>query len=351
MVPPLPIVLPDEDDVTAAYRVYLPDGETLATSTVSVSGTGLDGFAQLGFLDLDVTSGSVSITPSVTLGAEDPKSGFDDGKADLLELLTAAVVAADGTTDIDDVLTVATVGNDVDAHFVFGNAVIGSSGRLDIAGDVTGSIVDNVDLRETAIAGPDDVDAGVLGIGQTFGDTLQLAELSPTDVVALVADSLDAIAGSAAVSAGDVRIPLIDVSLNEVTGLTGALTEAATALRERAPTSVTELEASVDDALASNGLGGAVVGFTPAGTDTDPELTIALDAGVSVEASFPVSFELSDGDRRVQRRPNRRRVPPRRSRADRLRPGARPEPGRLSPACRDRLRSRPRPPVRLLPHW
>ena len=289
--PGAPVVLPDEDDVTAAYRVYLPDGETLATSTVSVSGTGLTGFAQLGFLDLDVISGSVSITPSVTLGAQDPGSGFDDGKADLLELLTAAVIASDGTTDINDVLTVATTGNDVDAHFVFGNDVIASSARLDIAGDVTGSTVGNV--RETAIEGPDEVDPGALGVGQTFGDTLQVAALSPTDVVAVVADSLDAVAGSAAVSAGDVRIPLIDVSLNEVTGLTGALTEAATALRDRTPTSVTELEALVDDALTSNGLGGAAVGFNAGGTGTDPELTIALDAGAFVEASYPVNFELS----------------------------------------------------------
>ena len=103
---------------------------------------------------------------------------------------------------------------------------------------------------------------GALGIGHTFGDTLQLAELSPTDVVALVADFARRHRRAAPPrSAGDVRIPLIDVSLNEVTGLTGALTEAAAALRERAPTSITELEAFVDDALTSNGLGGAVVGF------------------------------------------------------------------------------------------
>ena len=126
VTPAPPPVAPDAGDVTAAYRVYVPDGETLATSTVSVTGTDLAGFAQLGFLDLEV-SGEVAITPAVTLGAEDPETGFDDGKADLLELLAAAAVDPDGSTAIDDVLTVATATDDVDAHFTLDNGVIESS--------------------------------------------------------------------------------------------------------------------------------------------------------------------------------------------------------------------------------
>ena len=295
VTPVPPAVTPDAGDVTAAYRVYVPDGQTIATSPVSVTGTSLAGFAQLGFVDLEA-SGTVAITPTVTLAANDPESGFDDGKADLLELLAAAVVESDGTSDIDAVLGVTTVGNDVDAHFTLENDVIDSSASLDVAGDVAGLIDDDLEYRETSISGPADVDPGTLAIGHTFGDTLELAEQSPAEVVALVADMLDAVAGSEAVGAGDERIPLIDVSLDEVTGLSAGLGDAAAALRERTLGSVTELETFVDDALATNGLGGAAVGFAPAGSGTDPELTIALDAGASAEGSYPVGFELSDGD-------------------------------------------------------
>ena len=350
VTPTPPPVVPDAGDVTAAYRVYVPDGETLATSTVSVTGTDLAGFAQLGFLDLEV-SGEVDITPAVTLGAEDPETGFDDGKADLLELLAAAAADPDGSTAIDDVLTVATAGDDVDAHFTLDNGVIESSAQIDVAGDVAGLIDDDVDHLETAIAGPDDVDAGTLAIGQTFGDTLELAAQSPAEVVSLVADMLDAVAGSEAVGAGDETIPLINVSLNEVSGLSGALGEAATALRERAPGSVTELETFVDDALTSNGLGGAVVAFAPAGADTGPELTIELDAGASEEGSYPVSFELSDGDDGVFN------VAPTDggSRLDAavqidFDPVLGLPAGRVGLACRRGLRRRPGAAVRLRPH-
>lgn len=291
--PDAPVVPAGEDDVTAAYRVYVPDAETLATSDVAVTGSDLAGFAQLGFLDLEVT-GAVAITPSVTLATADPESGFDDGKADLLELLAATALDEDGSTTIDTVLTVGTLGDDVDSHFVLDNSVIESSARVDVAGDLAGLIDGEVDLRETGIDGPDDVDAGVLAIGHTFGDTLDLAALSPTEVATLVADTLDAIAGSRAARAGDERIPVIDVSLNEVTGLTTALTEAATTIRQRPPATVSELQALVGDALTSSGLGGVTVAFAPGEAGDDPELTLAVDAGVSAEASYPISFELPD---------------------------------------------------------
>lgn len=314
--PPTPPVAADADDVTAAYRVYVPDGETLGASTVAVTGSGLGGFAQLGFLDLAV-SGDVAITPTVTLVADDPdSSAFNDGKADLLELLSAAVVESDGTSGIDDVLTVDTTAApeadpttttatnadddpidtaDVDVHLTFENDLLGTTAALDVVGDLAGLIDEaDIDMRDTAIAGPDDVDTGTFAIGHTFGDTLDLGAVDPTEMVLLVADALDAIATSGALQVGDERIPVIDVSLDEVAGVSTGLTDAATALRKRVPTSVTELQAFVDDVLASNGLGGATVGFSAGDTDTDPELTLELDASASVEASYPVSLEFSD---------------------------------------------------------
>lgn len=293
-VPADPPVAPDEGDVTAAYRIYIPEGQPIASSAVSILGDGLTGFANLGFVDLDLT-GSVAITPQVEFLVEDPSTGFDDDKVDLLELLGAVFVDEAGETEVDDVLDVQVPGDDVDIHFSVENDVIAATAGIDIAGDVTGLLLGNVDVGTAAIGGPGAVDPDRLGIGVTFDELLDLAEMSPTEVVALVADLLDHLATSAAVSAGDERIPVVDVSVNEVAGFTHALADVASTIRDRVPTTVSELEAFVNDALADNGLGVVTVGFDPGSPGSDPELTLTIDGSLGASETYPITFELPGG--------------------------------------------------------
>ncbi len=283
----------DENDVTAAHRIYVPAGQ-IADANVSIIGSNLSGTAQLGFLDLTV-AGDVAVTPSVTMSLVDPNTGLADGKVDIAELVDATLVEVDGSSAVSTVLDVAIAGDDVDAHFQLGNSVIATTADVDVAGDLTGLFPSGtVEFRTTGIVGPGDVPANTLAIGQTFGDSLDISSLTATEVVAMVADALDALAVNASAGAGDQRIPVIDVSLDEVAGFTSALSDVADTIRDRAPTTVTELEAFVNDALQANGMGAVTVGFAPSGPSGDPELTLAVDASVSASASFPVSFTIDD---------------------------------------------------------
>jgi Ca2+-binding RTX toxin-like protein len=290
---PVPATVPDAGDVTAAHRIYVPIG-AIATADVSLTGTGLSGNAQLGFLDLAVT-GDVAITPTVSVSTIDPGTGAADGLLDLAEFIDATVVGLDGSSGVDTVVDFGFSGDDVDAHFNFTNSLVSTSAAVDVVGDLAAIFPGgNIEFRSTAIAGPGDVAADTLAIGQTFGDSLDIAALSPFDVVAMVADSLDALATNASTGAGDQRLPVIDVTLDEVAGFTTKLSDAADAIRDRAPTTVSELEAFVNDALEANGMGAVTVGFATAGPSGDPELTLTLDASVSASASFPVTFTLGD---------------------------------------------------------
>lgn len=288
----------DQDDITAAHRIYIPAGDQIADSSVSITGTGIAGEAQIGFLDLSIT-GDVSLTPAVTLTPIDSALGLADGKVDMAELMYAAQLDISGNRDIESVLEIGIVGDDVDAHFLFTNdlvGLVGSSARVDIAGDLSALFVDppTFEFRTTSIAGPEEVDADTLAIGQTFGDALDISEISAADVIAMVAGMLEMLAANSSEGAGDQRIPIIDVSLNEVSGFTIALADVADQVRNRVPATVSELEMIVNDALAANGMGQATVAFTTSGPSGDPELTLAVDAGVEAAASFPVSFDIAD---------------------------------------------------------
>ncbi|MCH8899198.1 MAG: hypothetical protein IH942_01750 [Acidobacteria bacterium] len=284
-----------EEDVTAAHRIYVPAGDSIASSSVSITGTGISGAAQIGFLDLAMT-GSVSLTPTVTLTPIDPGNGVADGKVDLAELLFAAVLDDSGDRNIESVLKVALIGDDVDTHFVLSNSLLGTSAKLDIAGDLSGLFTGGtVEFRTTEITGPGAVDPDTLAIGQTFGDSLNVSDITASEVVAMVSELLEGLASNATEGAGDQRIPIIDVSLDEVAGFTAALADVADRVRSRVPTSVSELEMIVNDALAANGMGLVTVGFTTSGPSGDPELTLTVDASLEAAASFPVSFNIADG--------------------------------------------------------
>ena len=151
-----------------------------------------------------------------------------------------------------------------------------------------------LEFRTTAITGPADVDPDTIAIGQTFGDSLDLSEVTASDVIAVVASLLDLLAENSSEGAADQVIPIIDVSLNEVLGFTTALRDVADQVRSRVPATVGELELIVNDALAANGMGLATVGFTSSGPSGDPELTLTVDAGLVSTASFPVSFDIAD---------------------------------------------------------
>ncbi len=284
----------DENDVTVAHRIYVPATQAIATSTVSITGTSLQGEAEAGFLDLTYT-GAVSVTPAATLTTIDPGTGENDSKVDLAELIFATVRDSSGAASLDTVVDVSLAGNDVDSHFDMTNSLIGTTSDVDIAGDVSG-LFDGGDFvfQPTAVAGPGDVDPDTIAFGHTFGEVLNVTDITSTDVIAMVADLLEQLAENAADGAGDQTIPIIDVSLDEVAGFTEALSDVADIIRDDVPKTVSELEAFVNDALESVGMGAVTVGYAASGPSGYPELTLTLDAGLSESASFPVSFELTD---------------------------------------------------------
>jgi Ca2+-binding RTX toxin-like protein len=286
----------DVADVTTAHRIYLPAGAQMASSDLAITGTNLDGNAQAGFVDLEFADGSVDISTTVTITPIDSGLGEADGKADLAELLYAGLDDTGGDS-LETVMDVGLSGDDIDIHFNLTNDLLDTDADLDVVGDISGLFDGgSVVFLTTAIAGPGDVAADTLAIGQTFGEALDVSALTSIEIIALVAEVLEELSENAVAGIGDERIPLIDVSLDEVAGFTAALSDVADFVRDRVPTSVSELEAIVNDALAANGMGLVTVAFV--GSDSsasgDPELTLTLDAGLEAAASYPVSFELAD---------------------------------------------------------
>ncbi len=272
--------------VTVANRIYISSDDPVVSASLSISGTDIGVGATLGFLDLGVT-GSFAASPEVDVNLVDPNTSADDDKIDLAELAHAA-----DSHHLSDLIDMSLDG-DIEGHFTLTNNLLPSlSADLDVVGDVSALDNDPADIfnfTDHAIGSMSDNDVvnDRINVGQTLGDVLNVKDLSPADVVQLVlefAQNMTAVTNNDALNQ---EIPFVGMTVQDMLSFASKMTDAAQAVSDRDPQTLSALGDALNDALHSEGFpADLTIGVT------SDELTLGFDASRSVDASYPFNLDL-----------------------------------------------------------
>ncbi|MEY2474398.1 MAG: hypothetical protein QOK28_3727 [Actinomycetota bacterium] len=272
--------------VTVSNRIYVKSSDPVVSAAVTINGTDIGVGATLGFLDLGV-HGSFSASPQVDVSLVDTKTSADDGKIDLAEL----GAAADGghLADLIDL----SLDGDVEGHFTLTNNLLPSlSAHVDVVGDV--SAFDNdpdeiFNFTDHAIGSmsDNDVQGDRINVGQTLGDVLNVKDLSPADMVQLVLEFAQNMTAVTDNDALNQEMPFVGMTVQDMLGFASTMTDAAQAVSDRDPQTLSAFGDALNDALHGQGFpANLTIGVTP------DELTLGFDASQSVDASYPFNLDL-----------------------------------------------------------
>ena len=282
--------------ITIGHRIYVDTGE-LAAVQMDVTGAGLDVAANLGFLDLAISSidtidgkYGVKLDPKFSLKLTDPGTGAVDSKIDLMEMAEAA--DTDSLVDLVDF----DVSGQIQAHFDLENGILDKK-QLDVIGDLTaldnaGTTAEPIfNFVSTRLETPTStgVDADRINVGHNLGDYLNLKDLTAADVIQIIVNMAEKVSQMAGDEVMATEVPFTGTTLADAVQFSKTFADMAVGIQAADPQSLTAFEDALSSSLRAAGMPGAI---TP--TVTGDSLSFTFNASRQVSAVYPFSLDPSD---------------------------------------------------------